>query len=122
MHELGLKARKAAGVLALAPTQQKNAALQAMAKAMGAPQALAYKVPTADLETLRPQLPDETAFGVSYAEIDDFLEGKPVSDATFEIVLRTYHGTAHKRALAAKPAVHEQALSAEPASAKVTHG
>lgn len=96
--------------------------VQAMAKALGAPQALAYKVPTADLETLRPQLPDETAFGVTYAEIDDFLEGKPVSDATFEIVLRTYYATAHKRTLAAKPSVHEQALSAEPAVAKVTHG
>jgi glutamate-5-semialdehyde dehydrogenase len=36
MQELGLKARKAAGVLALASTQQKNAALQAMAKAIRA--------------------------------------------------------------------------------------
>ena len=36
MQELGLKARKAAGVLALASTAQKNAALQAMAKAIRA--------------------------------------------------------------------------------------
>ena len=36
MQELGLKARKAAGVLALASTQQKNAALKAMAKAIRA--------------------------------------------------------------------------------------
>ena len=36
MQELGLKARKAAGVLALASTPQKNAALQAMAKAIRA--------------------------------------------------------------------------------------
>ena len=36
MQELGLKARKAAGVLALASTQQKNAALRAMAKAIRA--------------------------------------------------------------------------------------
>ena len=36
MQELGLKARKAAGVLALASTQQKNAALMAMAKAIRA--------------------------------------------------------------------------------------
>lgn len=96
--------------------------VQAMAKALGAPQALACKVPTADLETLRPQLPDETAFGVTYAEIDDFLEGKPVSATAFEIVLRTYYASAHKRALAAKPPVHEQALSAEPARSLPTHG
>jgi glutamate-5-semialdehyde dehydrogenase len=36
MQELGLKARRAAGVLALASTQQKNAALNAMAKAIRA--------------------------------------------------------------------------------------
>ena len=36
MQELGLKSRKAAGVLALASTQQKNAALMAMAKAIRA--------------------------------------------------------------------------------------
>ena len=36
MQELGLKARKASGVLALASTAQKNAALQAMAKAIRA--------------------------------------------------------------------------------------
>lgn len=85
--------------------------VQAMALALGAPPELAYKVPTADLETLRPQLPDETAFGVTYAEIDDFLEEKPVSAAAFEIVLRTYYATAHKRGTAAKPPMHEQTLS-----------
>ena len=88
--------------------------VQEMAVALGAPDELAYKVPTADLESLRPQLPDETAFGVTYTEIDDFLEGKPVPQASFEIVLRTYHASAHKRSLAAKPPPHEQALSARP--------
>ncbi|QEI08646.1 ammonia-dependent NAD(+) synthetase [Pigmentiphaga aceris] len=96
--------------------------VQAMAKALGAPMSLAYKVPTADLETLRPQLPDETAFGVTYAEIDDFLEGKPVSAAAFEIVLRTYHASAHKRGLAAKPPVHEHSLSGKPARSLPPHG
>lgn len=96
--------------------------VQAMAVALGAPDALAYKVPTADLETLRPQLPDETAFGVSYAEIDDFLEGKPVSDAAFEIVLRTYYATTHKRGTAVKPPPHEQVLSSQAAPSLSSNG
>lgn len=79
--------------------------VQALATELGAPAALAYKVPTADLESLRPQLPDETAFGVRYDEIDDFLEGKPVRPESFDIILRAYYASAHKRALAARPPV-----------------
>ena len=52
---------------------------RALARAMGAPEELVTKVPTADLETLAPLRPDEEAFGVTYGEIDDYLEGKPVS-------------------------------------------
>jgi NAD+ synthase len=96
--------------------------VQAMALALGAPPELAHKVPTADLETLRPQLPDETAFGVSYAQIDDFLEGKPVTEAAFEIVSHTYYASAHKRGSAAKPPMHEQAPSSGAASTGLGHG
>jgi len=39
---------------------------------MGAADALVFKVPTADLESLSPLKPDEDAFGVSYDQIDDF--------------------------------------------------
>src|SRR3546814_462255 len=53
--------------------------VRALAQAMGAPDTLVMKVPTADLESLTPLKPDEDAFGVTYAEIDDFLEGKDVS-------------------------------------------
>ena len=53
--------------------------MRALAKALGAPDELVMKVPTADLETLKPMRPDEDAFGVSYEQIDDFLEGKPVA-------------------------------------------
>ena len=39
-------------------------------------------MPTADLEDDKPQLPDEEALGVTYNQIDDYLEGKEVpSDA-----------------------------------------
>ena len=69
-----------------------------LALAFGAPAHLAAKVPTADLEDLVPLKPDEHALGVSYEEIDDFLEGKPVNDAAWDRIMRQYIATAHKRA------------------------
>ena len=77
--------------------------VRAVAKTLGAPEALAHKVPTADLEMLRPLRPDEDAYGIPYDTIDDFLEGKPVSDAAREIVMRFYETTRHKRALPYTP-------------------
>ena len=64
---------------------------------------LVHKVPTADLASLEPLLPDETAFGVSYTEIAAFLTGQAVSSAAFEIILRHYQSGAHKRKLPASP-------------------
>ncbi|MYN12902.1 ammonia-dependent NAD(+) synthetase [Pusillimonas sp. TS35] len=77
--------------------------VRALAMAMGANEALAMKIPTADLETLRPLRPDEHAFGVTYQIIDDFLEGKDVTPNDYEVILRTYHASAHKRALPVAP-------------------
>ncbi|REG49325.1 NAD+ synthase [Paraburkholderia sp. BL6669N2] len=77
--------------------------VRALSKALGAPEALAHKVPTADLEMLRPQRPDEDAYGIPYDAIDDFLERKPVSDAARETILRFYDVTRHKRALPYTP-------------------
>lgn len=74
-----------------------------LAQLMGAPDALVYKVPTADLEALAPLKPDEDAFGVTYEQIDDFLECKPVDPQAMEIILRTYRNSAHKRRLPAEP-------------------
>ncbi len=90
-----------ADVLPLAGLNKRR--VRAVAKALGASDALAYKVPTADLEALRPQRPDEDAYGVPYETIDDFLEGKPVSDEARTIILRFYHATRHKRALPYTP-------------------
>jgi NAD+ synthase len=78
--------------------------VRALALALGAPVRLANKTPTADLETLRPQHPDEAAYGVTYEEIDDFLEGKPVSAAARATIMRFYEATHHKRALPYVPA------------------
>lgn len=79
--------------------------VRAVAQLLGAPDALVYKVPTADLESLVPGKPDEDAFGVSYEQIDDFLEGKPVSAAARAVILSTHRKSAHKRALPVEPPV-----------------
>lgn len=77
--------------------------VRAVAAALGAPDSLVFKVPTADLENLAPLKPDEDAFGVSYDTIDDFLEGKTIANSDADIIFRQYNATAHKRALPAVP-------------------
>ncbi|GAA2580116.1 ammonia-dependent NAD(+) synthetase [Streptomyces tubercidicus] len=77
--------------------------VRAVAEALGAPGELVHKVPTADLETLDPGKPDEDALGVSYDQIDDFLEGKPVDAVAAEAIIRRYRLTEHKRALPVAP-------------------
>jgi NAD+ synthase len=68
-----------------------------LARAMGASQELVDKTPTADLECLAPQKADEHALGVSYDEIDDFLEGKPVTPEVNNRLTSIYLKTQHKR-------------------------
>ncbi|MEV0600886.1 ammonia-dependent NAD(+) synthetase [Streptomyces sp. NPDC050315] len=77
--------------------------VRAVAEALGAPAELVWKTPTADLETLDPGKADEDALGVTYDNIDDFLEGKPVSEQTYETIVRRYRLTAHKRELPIAP-------------------
>ncbi|MER7395607.1 ammonia-dependent NAD(+) synthetase [Streptomyces sp. NPDC000151] len=77
--------------------------VRAVAEALGAPAELVWKTPTADLETLDPGKADEDALGVTYDDIDDFLEGKPVSEQTYETIVRRYRLTAHKRELPIAP-------------------
>ncbi|KZN57684.1 ammonia-dependent NAD(+) synthetase [Pseudoalteromonas luteoviolacea] len=71
--------------------------VRALAEHLGAPAQLVHKVPTADLECDRPGLADEAALGLSYDNIDDFLEGKPVSDEVTEKLITIYQRTQHKR-------------------------
>jgi NAD+ synthase len=70
-----------------------------MAAHLGAPKELVFKVPTADLETDAPLRPDEDAYGVTYDQIDDFLEGKAIDDTARSRILKAYQNTSHKRAL-----------------------
>ncbi|MCE5439980.1 ammonia-dependent NAD(+) synthetase [Staphylococcus pseudintermedius] len=67
---------------------------------LGAPAHLYEKVPTADLEDDKPQLPDEEALGVAYEAIDNYLEGKGVSPEDAAVIERHYVRNAHKRELA----------------------
>lgn len=68
-----------------------------IAEHLGGPAHIIHKAPTADLETLNPQKEDELALGLSYDDIDDFLEGKEVKDAVTEKLLYIYNTTQHKR-------------------------
>jgi NAD+ synthase len=61
------------------------------------------KVPTADLESLAPGKADEEALGVTYDDIDDFLEGKPVKEDAFEKIVTRYRATDHKRRMPIGP-------------------
>lgn len=67
--------------------------------ALGADSALYEKVPTADLEEEKPGIADEVALGVTYNEIDDYLEGKTISDQAKARIESWWHKGEHKRHL-----------------------
>jgi len=68
-----------------------------LAAYLGAPESLVHKAPTADLEDNKPLLEDEVALGLTYAQIDDFLEGKDVGKAVEDKLIGIYKATQHKR-------------------------
>ncbi len=68
-----------------------------LANALGAPSILVEKAPTADLEELNPGKTDEDALGISYDQLDNFLEGKKVTSAVSEHIINIYKKTQHKR-------------------------
>ncbi|MGG0535909.1 ammonia-dependent NAD(+) synthetase [Priestia aryabhattai] len=68
-------------------------------KELGCPEHLYMKKPTADLEEDRPQLPDEEALGVTYEQIDDYLEGKDVGEHASNVIEGHFLKTQHKRQL-----------------------
>lgn len=70
-----------------------------MLEVLNAPKHLYEKTPTADLEDNRPALPDEVALGVTYDDIDDYLEGKEIDAKNAEIIENWYLKTQHKRHL-----------------------
>ena len=70
---------------------------------LDAPEALTFKVPTADLLDDAPGQTDEANLGLSYEHIDAFLEGREVPDEVSETLVARYRATAHKRHVPAGP-------------------
>lgn len=66
-------------------------------KELNCPAQLYLKTPTADLEDNKPQLADEVALGVTYDEIDDYLEGKEVSIESQQKIEVWFNKSRHKR-------------------------
>jgi NAD+ synthase len=91
----------AADILPLSGLNKRR--VRALAAHLGAPPDLVAKVPTADLENLVPLRPDEDAYGVTYDQIDDFLEGLKIGEAAHSRILQAHSTTAHKRALPVVP-------------------
>jgi len=71
--------------------------IRKIARFLNAPTSIIEKPPTADLECLSPQKEDEHVLGVTYNEIDDFLEGKPLAQDSLKTILNLYNKTIHKR-------------------------
>lgn len=86
------------GACDLAPLEGLNKRQgKQLLKELGCPEHLYMKKPTADLEDERPALADEEALGVTYEEVDDYLEGKEVSQEAKEVIEAHYIKTMHKR-------------------------
>lgn len=66
---------------------------------LNCPKHLYLKVPTADLEEDRPSLPDEVALGLTYEQIDDYLEGKEIPEDAQKVLEGHYLRSEHKRHL-----------------------
>ncbi len=76
----------------------------ALLRDLEAPESTWRKIPTADLEDDRPGIPDEVALGVTYSQIDDYLEGcDGLEDAAIARIEQLYLNSRHKRAMPTAP-------------------
>lgn len=66
---------------------------------LGAPAVFTEKAPTADLLDATPGQADETELGISYATLDDYLEGKEIDTTEAEAIEARFVNTVHKRSL-----------------------
>jgi NAD+ synthase len=62
-----------------------------------APERLYLKTPTADLLDNKPGRADEDELGIRYEQIDDYLEGKDMSEEITKKIETRYIQTEHKR-------------------------
>lgn len=71
--------------------------IRSLLEHLGAPDPLWTKVPTADLLDGNPGRTDEDELGVSYDDIDDYLEGRDIPAPSAENIERRYLSSRHKR-------------------------
>ena len=64
---------------------------------LGADERIATKPPTADLLDTNPGQLDEDELGISYQELDDYLEGKVIPQEVAQQIEQRYRATEHKR-------------------------
>ncbi|APQ54764.1 NH(3)-dependent NAD(+) synthetase [Corynebacterium pseudotuberculosis] len=92
----------AADILPLAGLSKRQGAQ--LLQALNAPDSTWLKVPTADLEEERPALPDEVALGVTYSDIDTYIEGSgEVSEKAATRIEHLWKIGEHKRHLPVEP-------------------
>lgn len=91
----------AADVLPLAGLTKRQG--RAVLRELGAPERLYLKVPTADLLDGRPGRPDEDELGLTYEQIDTYLEGGEVAADVAARIEGKYVATMHKRRLPVTP-------------------
>lgn len=77
---------------------------RSMLRQLGAPERLYQKVPTADLLDGMPGRPDEDELGLTYEQIDDYLEGREVAADAAALIEQKYRASRHKRHLPVTPA------------------
>ncbi len=87
----------AADVLPLAGLTKRQG--RALLRACNVPDVFVTKPPTADLLDDRPGQTDEAELGLTYDQIDDYLEGIPVDQATAAQLEKRYQSTTHKRTM-----------------------
>src|SRR5699024_6750476 len=75
---------------------RNNTQVRDMGTRLGAESRLVDKVPTADLLTDNPGRTDEDELGISYGDIDAFLEGKDIDDEAAAKLASTYQRSKHK--------------------------
>lgn len=71
--------------------------IRSLLQHLDAEERLWQKVPTADLLDDQPGRTDEAELGLSYDDIDDYLEGREVSAEAAELIESRYLATRHKR-------------------------
>ena len=76
---------------------------KSLLRALDAPDRLWLKVPTADLLDDQPGRADEDELGITYEQIDAYLEGRDVDAEAAERIEEKYLATRHKRHLPVTP-------------------